>query len=319
MIVITGGAGFIGSVFLDYLNKQGISNILVVDNLGNTSKWKNLINKSFIDYVDKIEFIEKIKSNSYSKDLKAIFHLGACTNTTELDSNYLIENNFKYSKTLAEYAFKNNIKFIFASSAATYGLGDFDYNDNIYKELRPINAYGYSKQLFDAWLYNNDMIDNVLGLKFFNVFGPNEYHKANMASMVYKAYNQIQESKQIKLFKSNDSNYENGQQDRDFIYVKDVVALTYKLYESKAKGIYNIGTGVARSWNDLAKSVFNSLDLPQKIEYIDMPSNLISQYQNHTQANITKLLNKVEHNFFTLEEAVKDYTNNYLQESWQYI
>lgn len=330
MIVVTGGAGFIGSCFIKKLNDLGRTDIIVVDNIGTTNKWKNLVNKQFLDYFDKTTFINLIKnneldinltkytSNKFSK-IDYIFHLGACSTTTQLDFNYLVNNNFEYSKTLFEYALINEIKFIYASSAATYGLGEFGYSENLTNELRPLNGYGYSKHIFDLWLLNNNYLDKVIGLKFFNVFGPNEYHKDGMSSMIYKAYHQIKENGYISLFKSNSSEYKDGYQLRDFIYIKDTLDLVWELVEKDVSGIFNIGTGKARSWNDLANSVFENLGIKPDIRYVDMPQSISKQYQNFTEADLTKIRKVTNFEFRTFEESISDYINNHLNKEWQYL
>lgn len=330
MIVVTGGAGFIGSCFIKKLNDLGRTDIIVVDNIGTTNKWKNLVNKQFLDYFDKTTFINLIKYNELDINLKKytsnkfskinyIFHLGACSTTTQLDFNYLVNNNFEYSKTLFEYALINEIKFIYASSAATYGLGEFGYSENLTNELRPLNGYGYSKHMFDLWLLNNNYLDKVIGLKFFNVFGPNEYHKDGMSSMIYKAYHQIKENGYISLFKSNSSEYKDGYQLRDFIYIKDTLDLVWELVEKDVSGIFNIGTGKARSWNDLANSVFENLGIKPDIRYVDMPQSISKQYQNFTEADLTKIRKVTNFEFRTFEESISDYINNHLNKEWQYL
>ncbi len=294
MILLTGGAGFIGSCFLKLLNNKGYTDIVVVDHLGNSEKWKNLVGKKFLEYFDRDEFLNFFYSKKFSNyRFEAIFHLGACTNTFENDVNYLIQNNYKYSITLANYALEKEIPFIYASSAATYGKGELGYDDNLIVELKPLNPYGFSKYLFDCWVAKNNYDKLFTGLRFFNVFGPNEYHKKEMASVAYKAYLQAKTTKTIKLFKSNSPDFADGEQKRDFIYVFDAIELTWLLYQKKAKGIFNIGTGKARTWNDLANSIFNAMDIPNgKIDYIEMPSELQDQYQNFTQANIDKLISR---------------------------
>jgi ADP-L-glycero-D-manno-heptose 6-epimerase len=323
MILLTGGAGFIGSCFLKKLNDEGIDDILVVDSFRNSDKWKNLIGKKFREIIHKEEFLsfldfsEEIKSNL---SFEAIIHLGACTDTTEKNMDYLFENNYQFSVNLANYAMEKNIRFIYASSAATYGDGEDGYSDRRIDNLKPLNAYGFSKQLFDLWVYNNKLENELTGIKFFNVFGPNEYHKGEMASMVYKAYNQVKSTGKIRLFKSNSEQYADGEQKRDFVYIKDVVEVLWKILNNKkAKGILNLGTGKARTWNSLANSVFSALDLEPYIEYIDMPEELKDQYQNFTQADIKKLEEtgfSVE--FSSLEDSINDYVRNYLTKSWKY-
>lgn len=323
MILLTGGAGFIGSCFLKKLNDQGIDDIMIVDSFRNTDKWKNLIGKKFIEIIHKDELFSFLNfSDEIKSGLKfdAVIHLGACTDTTEKNMNYLIENNYRFSVNLANYALGKNSRFIYASSAATYGDGEKGYSDNRIDGLKPMNAYGFSKHLFDMWIYNNGLENDVTGIKFFNVFGPNEYHKGKMASMVYKAYNQIKSTGKIKLFKSNSDKYADGEQKRDFVYVKDVVEVLWKILNNKkAKGILNLGSGKARTWNSLANSVFSALDLNPNIEYIDMPDEIKDQYQNFTQADIKKLKAKgcsVE--FSSLEDNINDYVRNYLTKSWKY-
>lgn len=326
MIILTGGAGFIGSVLLKKLNDNGIEDILVVDRLGSSDKWKNLVGKKYTGFVHKDDFLEAF-SLIEIENIEAIFHLGACTDTTEKDADYLQDNNTHFSIELARIAMENNIRFIYASSAATYGRGEEGYSDSVFDPLKPLNPYGFSKHRFDLWIRQNGFEKSVTGLKFFNVFGPNEYHKGNMASMVYKAYNQIKETGKVKLFKSNHHDYEDGQQMRDFIYVQDVVDIIYQMYMhditnkgfKPVNGIFNIGTGSARTWNDLASSVFSAMEVDSSIEYIDMPEHLSKQYQNFTEANMTKLSGFIPINIRSLEDSVKDYIQNYLRKDWQYI
>lgn len=318
MIVLTGGAGFIGSCFLRTLNNKGITDVLVVDHLGHTTKWKNLVGKNFIGFTDKTDFRKKLNSGYYDEKIDTIFHFGACSSTTETDADYLMDNNYSYSLELANYALDNNIKFIYASSAATYGDGSNGYSDNDFDSLVPLNGYGFSKHIFDQWVVRNSLDKIFIGLKFFNVFGPNEYSKGSMASMVYKSYKQILETGKVKLFKSNSSNYPDGGQERDFIYSKDVCDAVWELYHTKFHaGIYNIGTGTARSWNDLANAVFKAMGITPQIEYIDMPENLTKQYQNFTQADMTKLTSEgIKFKPLPLEDSVKDYVQNYLSKDY---
>jgi ADP-L-glycero-D-manno-heptose 6-epimerase len=321
MIILTGGAGFIGSSFLSKLNKEGITKVLVVDHLGKSSKWKNLVGKNYSAFVNKNTFSLNLSSGLYNpRDIECIIHMGACTSTTEDDADYVIDNNLNYSMEIAQFALLNNIRFIYASSAATYGNGEFGYSDREYDKLRPMNVYGYSKHQFDKWVIANGFDDTFTGLKFFNVFGPNEYHKANMASMVYKSYHQIKETGKVQLFKSNHPDYKDGEQMRDFVYVKDVVEVMWKLFLDKDKaGIFNLGTGKSRTWNDLASSVFKALGKKPNIEYIDMPKNLKKQYQNYTQADMRKLLDVADIKFTSLEDSISDYVNKYLENDWQYL
>lgn len=320
MVILTGGSGFIGSNFLKKLNDEGIDNILIVDYLDSSEKWKNLNGKKFDDYIDKDSFIKAIQNNMFS-EADAIFHFGACSSTTEINAAYLIENNYFASKNLLEWSLKNNIKFIYASSAATYGDGSNGFSDENENTLRlkPLNIYGFSKQLFDQFIIRNNLDTQVTGLKFFNVFGPNEYHKENMRSMVHKAFEQYQATGRINLFKSNDPNYKDGEQKRDFIYVKDCVKIVWWLYHNNITGIFNVGSGKANSWISLAKSVFDSLSVDQRIEFIDMPLELSEKYQNFTLADISKLNRAGYHyEFFSFEEAIADYIQNHLLQKDQY-
>lgn len=322
MIIITGGAGFIGSCFLKKLNDEGIDNIHVVDHLGNGEKWKNLIGKKFTLCIDKDVFREKIISGFYNtEEIETIFHFGACSNTTEKDADFLLDNNYQYSIDLATYAQENGIRFIYASSAATYGSGENGYNDNEFDLLMPLNMYGFSKHLFDRWVKDNSLDDRFVGIKFFNVFGPNEYHKGEMSSMIYRSFNQISETGKVRLFKSYKQEYKDGEQVRDFVYIKDAIEIIYKFYlDMEISGIYNLGTGKARSWNDLAKSVFRASGKIENIEYIDMPENLKKQYQYFTQAEKGKLsLAGINYQYRSLEDSVKDYVQNYLMKDWKYF
>ena len=253
--------------------------------------------------------------------IEAIVHLGACSSTTETNSDYLLDNNFLYSKELADFAINNGIRFIYASSAATYGDGENGYSDSSIDGLVPLNCYGFSKHLFDMWITEQKLTNKVTGIKFFNVFGPNEYHKENMRSMFYKSFEQIESTGKVKLFKSYRENYKNGEQKRDFIYVKDCVEVIYKMInDRKFTGIYNLGTGVARSWNDLANSVFMAMNKTPNIEYIDMPETILNQYQYFTKADTTKILEKLGPNwkFTSIEDAAVDYVQNYLMQKNKY-
>lgn len=315
-IVVTGGAGFIGSAFVSRLNKEGISNIVIVDTLRSGEKWRNLINLRYEDFIQKDTFINAVITESLPFEVLAIVHMGACSSTTERDADYLMQNNFQYTKTLAQYCLKHKLRFIYASSAATYGLGEAGYDDDISKlrTLRPLNMYGYSKHLFDLWAAEHGVLDRMVGLKFFNVFGPNEYHKEDMRSMVFKAYEQIEFSGSVRLFRSADPKYKDGGQMRDFVYVKDCVeAMLWLLNNPQVNGIYNIGFGAPRTWNDLVTAVFKALNKKVQIDYIDMPESLRKQYQYFTEANISRLKGAGYTKPFTsLEDAVSDYIKNYL-------
>lgn len=312
-VLLTGGAGFIGSCMLKRLNEAGITNIIVVDHLGASDKWKNLRGKDFRDYFEKDKFLERLESGGLDGKIDTIVHFGACSSTTEQDATYMIENNYMYSKTLAEWALKKKAKFLYASSAATYGAGEIGYSDadDITPKLNPLNIYGYSKHLFDLWVLRNKLEKEFVGLKFFNVFGPNEYHKNDMRSMVHKGYQQIKATGKMKLFKSHRPDYKDGAQKRDFIYVKDAVELSYNFLEHPNKrGIFNIGTGSAKTWNDLAEALFSALGIAPNIEYFDMPEALRDKYQYFTEADLTKLKKaNSPHKFFELKDAVKDYVS----------
>lgn len=316
MIIITGGAGFIGSAIAWRLNDLGRSDVLIVDELGTGEKWKNLRALDFQDFIQKDVFLDLVLEDNIDIEIEAVIHMGANSSTTEKDADHLIENNYQYSQVLSEFCIRKNIRFIYASSAATYGdgsLGFEDENEMCY-DLRPLNMYGYSKNLFDRWQLKQDFLKRSVGLKYFNVFGPNEYHKEDMRSVVHKAFGQIVESGSVKLFKSQNPEYPDGGQKRDFIYVKDVVDMTLHFLENRdAAGLFNIGTGNARSWNDLVTAIFKALDKEVHIEYIDMPEYLAPKYQYFTEADITKLRTAGYTNeLYSLEEGVADYVKEYL-------
>lgn len=317
MIIVTGGAGFIGSALITALNKRQITDILVVDELGTDQKWKNLRNLSFTDYVEKDDFFEMVIEDKLDSSIDAVFHLGACSDTTETNASYLIKNNYEYSKLLAQWATADNIRFIYASSAATYGDGSAGFSDDQEKIeiLRPLNMYGYSKHLFDLWARRTGLLKKIVGLKYFKVFGPNEYHKADMRSFCIKAFEQITSTGKVRLFKSYKPEYADGEQKRDFIYVKDAVDMTLFFYDKpQLSGLFNIGTGKTRTWNDLVKAVFAAMGKEPNIEYIEMPESIRNQYQYFTEADITKLQKAGYKKEITpLEDAIKDYVQSYLQ------
>jgi ADP-L-glycero-D-manno-heptose 6-epimerase len=320
MIIVTGGAGFIGSAIIWKLNTMGVKDILAVDNLASSSKWTNLRGLSFFDYMERDSFIELIKNGAFKNDrIDCVIHMGACSSTTEADCRYLLHNNYEYTKTLAWFCADNGIRFIYASSAATYGAGENGFSDDdcVMEKLRPLNMYGYSKQLFDLYAKSNGLLDKIVGLKFFNVFGPNEYHKKDMRSLVNKAYHQIKETGSINLFKSHVPEYEHGEQLRDFIYVKQAVERVMYFVEHRDRnGIFNIGSAKANSWNQLAKAIFKALKMKAKINYIDMPVEIRDKYQYYTKADMSKFEAAsagADLKSFTLEEAVKDYVLNYLE------
>jgi ADP-L-glycero-D-manno-heptose 6-epimerase len=315
MIIVTGGAGFIGSALIAALNKRGITDILVVDEHGK-DKCKNLVNLSFADYAEKNNFLKTVVEKKISTNIESVFHMGACSDTTETDAEYLRKNNYQYSSLLAQWATNANVRFIYASSAATYGDGSKGFSDDEEKiqELRPLNMYGHSKQLFDLWAHKNGLLKKIVGLKYFNVFGPNEYHKGDMRSFVLKAFEQIRDTGKVRLFKSHNPDYADGEYMRDFLYIKDAVDMTLFFYDNpKITGLFNIGAGKARTWNDLVKAVFAAMGKSVNAEYVEMPDSIRNQYQYFTQADITKLRKAGYRKKITsLENAIKDYVENYL-------
>ena len=323
MIVVTGGAGFIGSVFVAKLNDEGIEDIIVVDELGTSEKWKNLVKRRYADYLDKDAFLGLIEADRVPFPVEAVIHMGACSSTTERDAGYLMENNFHYSCRLAQWARRHGVRFIYASSAATYGDGSrgFSDDDEMTRALKPINMYGYSKQLFDLWVLRNDLVTSVAGIKFFNVFGPNEYHKGDMTSVIFKAFHQIREKGRVGLFKSYKPEYADGGQKRDFVSVKECVEVLWWLLEHReVNGIFNLGTGQARSWNDLIGAVFAALERPAVIDYIEMPAAIRGQYQYFTEARMDKLRSAgCPVDFPPLEETVGDYIRNHLLKADPYL
>ncbi len=322
MIVVTGGAGFIGSAMVSKLNENGETDILIVDELSTSIKWKNLVRKRFTDYIHKDHFLEMLLNDRLPK-IEAIVHMGANSSTTEKDVDHLMENNYRYTRVLAEWSMRKKVRFIYASSGATYGDGSLGFSDDyeLVQKLVPLNAYGYSKQMFDLWLLRNQLENKVVGVKFFNVFGPNEYHKDDMKSLVCKAYYQIQENGKIRLFKSYKPEYKHGEQVRDFVYIKDCTeVLWWFLKNPKVNGIFNLGTGKARTWNDLAAAVFSALNLQTSIEYSEMPESIRNAYQYHTEAAIAKLERAgCPVQFRSLEDSVKDYVRNYLHPELRYL
>jgi ADP-L-glycero-D-manno-heptose 6-epimerase len=321
-IVITGAAGFIGSCLVGYLNYKGYSKIILVDDFSRKDKLINLENKRFSDIVERNEFFEWLFEEKPKIDF--FFHVGARTDTTEF--NYAIHQklNVEYSKKVWDYCTVHDIPLIYASSAATYGSGDLGYNDddnNIINMLRPLNPYGISKNEFDKWvLHQRNHPTFWAGLKFFNVYGPNEFHKGRMASVIFHAFNQIKKNGEVKLFKSYHPDYKDGQQLRDFIYVKDILKVCYWMMERQpTSGIYNVGTGKARSFNDLAQSTFEGLDIKPKIEFVDMPDDIRFTYQYFTEAKMNKLRSVgYMDEFYSLEKGVDDYVRNYLAKGKNY-
>lgn len=316
IILVTGGAGFIGSAIIKELNNQGTTNIVVIDELDTSEKWKNLVGKQFIELIPKEETFSWIKDAGSS--IGAILHLGACSSTVEKDSKYLHENNTRFSQKLYEEASKNNTRFIYASSAATFGDGaeGFSDDENMLNALKPLNMYGLSKHLFDLWLRDQGKFKNAVGVKYFNVFGPNEYHKGRMASALFHMLPLAQSEKLVRLFKSNDPKYPDGGQMRDFLYVKDAAKMTCAFLNNDAEGIFNIGSGVPSTWNSVAHALFDALKIDGKIEYIPMPQDLIGKYQNYSSADMTKTKKTIGEKAHTmnLSDAVHDYVTNYLVE-----
>jgi ADP-L-glycero-D-manno-heptose 6-epimerase len=322
MIIVTGGAGLIGSAVVQHLNGLGREDILVVDHLGHTDKWRHLPPLRFLDYLEKDAFERMLDDGSLARrmpggrSLDAVIHLGACSATTESDATYLVRNNFEYSRKLALTALAADARFVYASSAATYGDGEngFVDDDNQLPLLRPMNMYGYSKQLFDLWALRQGLFHKIVGIKYFNVYGPNEQHKGEMRSLVLKAYEQIGATGTLRLFKSHRPEYGDGEQLRDFIYVKDAAAMTLHFLRNKSVGgIFNVGGGTTVSWNRLACAVFNAMERPVSIEYIDMPESIRNTYQYLTCADTAKIRAAGYMGAVTpVEEAVTDYIRNYL-------
>lgn len=321
-VIVTGGAGFIGSALIWKLNREGIDDILVVDSLGTGEKWRNLSRLRFTDYVHKSPFLQQITTDTLLFAPDAIVHMGACSSTTEQNVDYLMANNYHYTRSLAEWAAARGVRFLYASSAATYGNGDGGFADHVdLCRLAPLNAYGYSKHLFDWFAERTGLLRQIVGLKFFNVFGPNEYHKGEMASVVFKAFHQIKEEGQVSLFSSCREECADGEQRRDFIYVKDCLeVMWWLLTHPEVNGLFNLGTGRARSWNSLAKALFAAMGFPVLIEYIPMPQRLREHYQYFTQANMDRLRSKgCPMNFRSLEESVADYVRNHLHTDFPWL
>ena len=316
MIIVTGGAGFIGSAIVAALNARGIDDIVIVDILGEDEKWKNLRRLKFVDYVEADEFLDMFTAGDIDDSIETVFHMGACSDTTETDCSYLVKNNYEFSKLLANWAVESGARFVYASSAATYGDGSQGFVDNADEldKLIPLNMYGYSKHMFDLWARRTGLLKTIVGLKFFNVFGPNEYHKANMRSFVIRAFEQINAKGRVGLFESYRPEYADGEQLRDFIYIKDAVDMTLFFMDNPdLAGLYNIGTANARNWNDLAKATFAAMNKEPQIDYIEMPEHLKAKYQYFTKADTTKLRNAgCDKETTSLEDAIKDYVQNYL-------
>lgn len=317
MIVITGAAGFIGSCIAGTLNAKGITNLVLVDDFSKTEKAANLEGKQFAEKVERSRFDAWM--TAHGEQVTHVLHIGARTDTTEFDKAIFDELNVNYSKMVWNHCVRLQIPLVYASSAATYGLGELGYDDNEadMPKLQPLNPYGWSKQWFDMWaLEQTETPPHWYGLKFFNVYGPNEYHKGRMASVIFHTFNQVNENGSMRLFRSHNPNYTDGGQMRDFVYVKDVVSVIEFLMEGTAKsGIYNLGSGKARTFLDLAKNTFYALDKEPNISFIDTPEDIRDKYQYFTEANMQKLINQgYSKPFHTLEEGVKDYVQGYLME-----
>lgn len=315
MIVVTGAAGFIGSCLVSKLNSEGIADLILVDDFSKKEKADNYVSKKFTKLIERSVFIDWFKANAKSVDY--VFHIGARTDTTEFNKSIFDELNVNYTKAIWEICAQNNIGLGYASSAATYGLGEYGYDDDESKipQLKPLNPYGDSKNDFDIWaLQQKQAPPHWHGFKFFNVYGPNEFHKARMASVIFHSFNQINEKGFVKLFRSHNPKYSDGGQLRDFVYVKDLTDVLFFVYKNKIKnGIYNLGSGSARTFLDLANATFKALNKEPKIEFIDTPIDIRDKYQYFTEANMQKLISAgYKKPFSTLEEGVKDYVQNYL-------
>lgn len=323
MYIITGGAGFIGSAMLWQLNQQGIDDVVLVDHLGTDDKWRNLVKLTYADYIHRERFRDLLQRDALPWKVEAVIHLGACSDTTEADGDFLMENNFQFSREICRYALDKGARFIQASSAATYGDGSLGFSDDpdLLPRLRPLNLYAYSKHLLDLWLVRHGLDKEVASLKFFNVYGPNEYHKGEMRSVVCKAYKQITKHGDLELFRSTSPDISDGEQKRDFVYVKDCTVLMSWLLEHRdVNGIHNVGTGRARSFNDLGRAVFSAMQRSCRITYVDMPRMLHGKYQNFTQADMN-WLDKVgcPIKMTSLEDGVTDFVQNYLAQPDPYL
>ena len=313
-IVVTGGAGLIGSAVLWALNRRGLDDVLIVDRLDTSEKWKHLVPLRFADYLDADEFERYTATGRSFGDVRTVIHLGACSSTTETDAGFLLRNNYEYTKRLALWTVGEEARFIYASSAATYGGLEAELSDEAdLHSLRPLNGYAYSKHLFDLYSARTGLDQKICGLKFFNVFGPNEDHKGEMRSLVHKAFAQIRESGRVRLFKSYRPEYRDGEQQRDFIYIKDAVDMTLFLTECGANGLFNVGSGTPHTWLELVAPIFHALELPQRVEFVEMPPQLRDKYQYYTCATVSKLRTAgYDRPATPLADAVTDYVINYL-------
>ena len=324
MIIITGGVGFIGSILAWKLNELGRKDLLIVDqDAKNSPKWNNLKKHGFDSYLESGEFLTRLEKGEFNGKVDAVFHMGACSSTTEMDKAYLRENNSLYSERIARWCIDQKVYLSYASSAATYGAGEqgFSDEDALTPKLKPLNPYGQSKLDFDIWVLKNGLEKKVTGFRFFNVYGPNEYHKSSMRSMVHKGFEQIQSTGKIKLFKSYKKEYPDGGQRRDFVYVKDVIdAMIWFWHNPEKKGIYNLGSGKAQSWNELAEAMFQSCRKKKNIEYIEMPDSIKNQYQYFTEADLKKFSTAgCPTVFLNLAHGTADYVHNYLSKKDPYL
>ncbi len=313
-VLVTGGAGFIGSALVWGLNQRGNARIVIADRLGTDGKWRNLRALRFEDYVEAPDLLDRLASGALGQ-FDLVLHMGACSATTEPDASYLARNNYEFSKDVCQWAIRHGAAVVYASSAATYGDGSRGMDDDpaSIEGLRPLNMYGYSKLLFDRWARDQGLLARVAGLRFFNVFGPNEDHKGDMRSVVHKACAQVQTEGQVRLFRSHRPDYRDGEQRRDFVYVKDVVDMTLHVAETGATGLFNMGSGTAHTWLDLVRPIFAALDVPEQIVFVDMPEGLRTSYQYHTQADVARLREAGYTRPPTpLTEAVIEYVRDYL-------
>jgi len=316
MIIVTGAAGFIGRNVVEALNRRGLDRLLLVDSLGSAEKWKNLLGLKYEDLISPAQFLDLIHKDALP-DARACIHLGACSATTEKDADFLLENNYRYTRRVCEWSLRKETRFVYASSAATYGDGSLGYSDenSVTEKLRPLNMYGYSKHIFDLWALRNGLMDLIVGLKYFNVYGPFEDHKDEMRSLVQKAYHQILSKGYLELFKSHHPDFRDGEQKRDFVYVRDAVNVTlYFALDSGQCGLFNCGAGQARTWLDLAHALFKAMGREPQIRFIEMPDILKEKYQYFTQADAAKLQRAgYDQPFASVEEGVKDYVERHLR------
>ncbi len=314
-ILLTGGAGLIGSTVLWALNRRGIDDVLVVDRLDESEKWKHLVPLRFADYLDADDLTETLECDPDALGpIGTVIHLGACSSTTECDADFLMRNNYEYTKRVAGWAIERGIRFVYASSAATYGALETTLDDEApLADLRPLNAYAYSKHLFDCYASRRGWLDQICGIKYFNIFGPNEDHKGEMRSVVAKACEQIRENGSIRLFQSDRPEYADGEQRRDFLYVKDAAEMTLHLAASDRTGLFNVGAGKAQTWLDLVRPIFSALGVPERIEFVPMPEHLRAKYQYFTCARIDRLRSTgYTAEIPPLADAVADYVRNYI-------